>query len=81
MAIKQHYVESIKARNFAHNMAFKKLGYKQQFIAGPPVTLVVEITNSTYQSLIKPKHFCGEIEDTLLTNGAIRGIDYEMVTE
>lgn len=75
-AIRQHIEECYKLGNFAHNKAFKLMGYRQELIIGPPITLQIEITNPVYQSLIKPKHMMDEIADAMHQNGAIRDIDY-----
>ena len=79
-AIEQHVAESLKLK-WRERIMFKKMGFSQKIISHNPTVLQLELNNSRLSHIIKPEHFCLQIESSLKDNGASKDIDYFLEVE
>lgn len=80
IAIEQHVAETQKI-GWKERMMFKQLGFSQKIISHNPTILELELKNHRLTSVIKPEHFCLQIEETLKDNGAVKDTDYMIEVE
>lgn len=75
-ALRKHYEESKKIR-LIHKITFRQMGYRQTIVCPDPYTLVIDITNPYFQSMLKEDKFTEEIHTAMKENGATQK-DYEV---
>lgn len=68
-ALRKHLEECNKV-GIVHRISFKRLGYRQTKVSDNPFTLLIEVTNPYFQSVLRKEAFCDEIDRALLINGA-----------
>lgn len=80
-ALQQHIRETKKLK-IKERLIFKTAGYKQEIIKEDPTVIVLSCNNRLvkYNPMYIPMLIC-EIDRALKENGAIKDVDYTVITE